>query len=144
MGFCEIKNPPEFNTDVEKWNTETLADGENMGAVIELLVNNTIYNKTKCEKLSNEVTITLPASGWSTAAPYTQSVAVPGLKATDKVRLMSAAKKDTPAQTVKIWEKMAGMIKAGEAMDGQAVFYCPLKKPTADVTITLIGVSANE
>lgn len=93
--------------------------------------------------ISNEVEVTLPASGWSGSAPYTQTVAVPGLKSTDKIKLMSAVKKDTPAETVQTWEKMSGMIKAGEALNGQAVFYCPLKKPTKDFKIKLVGVSIN-
>lgn len=144
MGFCEIKNPPEFSTDVERWNTETMADGENMGAVIELLVNNTAFNKAECERMNNEITITLTAAGWTGAGPYTQTVSVPGLKETDKVRIMSAIKKDTPAETVKTWEKMATMVKAGEALDGQATFYCTSKKPTSDFNVMLVGVSANE
>ena len=95
-------------------------------------------------RLSNEVEITLLVSGWSGSAPYTQTVEVPGLKETDKVQLMSAAKKDTPAETVKVWDKMAGMIKAGEALDGQVAFYCPIKKPTEDFNVKLVGVSVNE
>ena len=96
------------------------------------------------EAYENEIEITLLAAGWSGSAPYTQTVDVPGIKATDKVRLMSAVKKDTPAETAKTWEKMAGMIKAGEALDGQAVFYCPSKKPTEDFNVKLVGVSVNE
>lgn len=143
MAF-EIKNPPQFTTELTQWDKETLADGEEMAKEIEKLLNNDVYMKRKMEDYRNEVEITLPADGWSGSAPYTQTVDVLGIKATDKVQLMSAVKKDTPAETAKMWEKMAGMIKAGEALDGQAVFYCPIKKPTEDFNIKLVGVSVNE
>lgn len=143
MAF-EIKNPPQFTTELTQWDKETLADGEEMAKEIEKLLNNDVYMKRKMEDYRNEVEITLPADGWSGSAPYTQTVDVLGIKATDKVQLMSAVKKDTPAETAKMWEKMAGMIKAGEALDGQAVFYCPSKKPTEDFNVKLVGVSVNE
>lgn len=143
MAF-EIKNPPQFTVELTQWDKETLADGEEMAKEIEKLLNNDVYMKRKMETHENEVEITLPASDWSGSAPYTQTVDVPGIKEADKVQLMSAVKKDTPAETVKVWDKMAGMIKAGEALDGQVAFYCPIKKPTEDFNIKLVGVSVNE
>lgn len=143
MAF-EIKNPPQFTVELTQWDKETLADGEEMAKEIEKLLNNDVYMKRKMEDYRNEVEITLLASDWSGSAPYTQTVDVPGIKATDKVQLMSAVKKGTPAETVKVWDKMAGMIKAGEALDGQVAFYCPIKKPTEDFNIKLVGVSVNE
>ena len=144
MANCVIGNPPVWTNEIPKWDRNTVADGNDMGDLIEHLVNNEAYLKRQMETHENEVEITLPASDWSGSAPYTQTVEVPGLKATDKVQIMSAVKKDTPAETAKTWEKMAGMIKAGEALDGQAVFYCPIKKPTEDFNIKLVGVSVNE
>lgn len=95
-------------------------------------------------RMTREVEVTLRASGWSASAPYTQTVDVPGLKETDKVQMISAIKTDTAAATADIWDKMGALVKAGKALDGQAVFYCPKKKPTSDFNIKLVGVSANE
>ena len=95
-------------------------------------------------RMTREVELTLRASGWSASAPYTQTVDVPGLKETDKVQMMSAIKSTTAAATADIWDKMGALVKAGKALDGQAVFYCPKKKPTSDFNIKLVGVSANE
>ncbi len=131
-------NENEDGTVTPVDETEYTRQGDKFGAK-EINAANREINR-----LSNEVEITLLASGWSGSAPYTQTVEVPGLKETDKVQLMSAAKKDTPAETVKVWDKMAGMIKAGEALDGQVAFYCPIKKPTEDFNIKLVGVSVNE
>lgn len=95
-------------------------------------------------RMTREVELTLRASGWSASAPYTQTVDVPGLKETDKVQMMSAIKTDTAVATANTWDKMGALVKAGKALDGQAVFYCPKKKPTSDFNIKLVGVSANE
>ena len=95
-------------------------------------------------RMTREVEVTLRASGWSASAPYTQTVDVPGLKETDKVLMMSAIKTDTAVATANTWDKMGALVKAGKALDGQAVFYCPKKKPTSDFNIKLVGVSANE
>lgn len=144
MSFCEVKSPPEFDDKIEKWDRDTYADGEKMGGVIEKLLNNTIYNNTEINRMTREVELTLRASGWSTSAPYTQTVDVPGLKETDKVLMMSAIKTDTAVATANTWDKMGALVKAGKALDGQAVFYCPKKKPASDFNIKLLGVSANE
>lgn len=95
-------------------------------------------------RMTREVELTLRASGWSASAPYTQTVDVPGLKETDKVQMMSAIKTDTAVATANTWDKMGALVKAGKALDGQAVFACPKKKPTSDFNIKLVGVSANE
>lgn len=99
---------------------------------------------SEINRMTREVEVTLRASGWSASAPYTQTVDVPGLKETDKVQMMSAIKTDTAAATADIWDKMGALVKAGKALDGQAVFVCPKKKPTSDFNIKLVGVSANE
>lgn len=95
-------------------------------------------------RMTREVEVTLRASGWSASAPYTQTVDVPGLKETDKVQMMSAIKTDTAVATADIWDKMGALVRAGKALDGQAVFVCPKKKPTSDFNVKLVGVSANE
>lgn len=95
-------------------------------------------------RMTREVELTLRVSGWSASAPYTQTVDVPGLKETDKVQMMSAIKTDTAVATANTWDKMGALVKAGKALDGQAVFVCPKKKPTSDFNIKLVGVSANE
>lgn len=95
-------------------------------------------------RMTREVELTLRASGWSASAPYMQTVDVPGLKETDKVQMISAIKTDTAVATANTWDKMGALVRAGKALDGQAVFYCPKKKPTSDFNIKLVGVSANE
>ena len=78
MAF-EIKDPPEFTTDVTQWNKKTLADGVEMAKEIEKLLNNEVYLKKEAEKLSIPRNVTLLASKWSTSYPYEQTVSVEGV-----------------------------------------------------------------
>ena len=41
-------------------------------------------------------------------------------------------------------DKMGALVKAGSAGDGEATLYCPIKKPTSDFNVKLVGVSVNE
>mgnify|MGYP003254293562 FL=1 len=66
MANCERKDPPVFTEEVQKWDKETVADGDAMGLVIEQLFNNTVFNRRTAEKAAGSLItgITIPASGW--------------------------------------------------------------------------------
>lgn len=60
MAFCNVKNPPEYTTEIRKWDRETWADGREMGNGIEQLFNNTYYNKTnKVDKNGGDISDTM-------------------------------------------------------------------------------------
>ena len=65
MANCERKDPPVFTEEVQKWDRETVADGDAMGLVIQLF-NNTVFNRRTAEKAAGSLItgITIPASGW--------------------------------------------------------------------------------
>lgn len=143
MAFCEIKIPLEYTTEIERWTKRTKDNGEEMAVPIEQLLNNTYYNKMVREQHEQPVVVSLPASGWSDTAPYSQRVAVPGVKASDNPVVSPCTPKELEASTVKIYRKMAAMITDGETEDGYVTFYCSEKKPTEDFKVYLRGVSAN-
>lgn len=86
------------------------------------------------------VQVTLPASGWSSAAPYTQTVAVEGLTAGDNPVMVKAIADGATPEQVKAYNKAFGMIDDGDTADGQATFRCFNKKPAVDMTVGLKGV----
>lgn len=143
MAFCNVKNPPEYTTDIRRWDRDTLADGQEMAVEIEQLFNNTFYNKVIQEQHEKPIEVSLPESGWSDTVPYSQRVAVPGIKETDNPIISPCTPKSLDAATVKLKRKMAGMITDGETEDGYVTFYCGEKKPTEDFSVYLRGVSAN-
>ncbi|WP_138308039.1 MULTISPECIES: hypothetical protein [unclassified Clostridium] len=90
--------------------------------------------------LNHVVSVSLPVSGWSVAAPYTQTVSVEGLTAEDSPILVKVIADGATPEQVKAYNKAFGMIDDGDTADGQATFKCYNKKPTIDMTVGLKGV----
>lgn len=140
MAF-EIKNPPEFTTDVTQWNKKTLADGVEMAKEIEKLLNNDVYLKEQHEKLSIPRNVTLPASGWSSSYPYEQTVSMPGITAHDRVRVIGAVHQNGNSEAQdKAIDQAAGQLMYNEngVKDGALTFRAK-KKPAVDFTVVVIG-----
>lgn len=94
-------------------------------------------------RMDNKAVVTLTAAGWSASAPYSQKVAVPGIKESDNPEVHLYIPKDLDAATVKLRQKLTGMITDGETENGYVTLYCGAKKPTADFAVLLKGVSMN-
>lgn len=58
--YCTIQDPPVFTENVRRWNNETDASGNEMGADIELLVNNDAYLRNALENKTNIVLMKEP------------------------------------------------------------------------------------
>lgn len=140
MAF-EIKDPPEFTTDVTQWNKKTLADGAEMAKEIEKLLNNEVYLKKEAEKLSIPRNVTLLASKWSTSYPYEQTVSVEGVTAADRVRVIGVVHQNGNNETQdRAIDKAAGQLMYNEngVKDGALTFRAK-KKPAVDFTVVVIG-----
>lgn len=90
--------------------------------------------------LNHVVPVTLQASGWSTAAPYTQTVPIEGLTTEDNPILVKVIADGATPEQVKAYNKAFGMIDDGDTENGQATFRCYNKKPDIDITVKLKGV----
>ena len=135
MADCTIKDPKEFTLQLPLWNKNTPADGDSMGAVIEKLLNNDAFLDEMAKRV---VEVSLPASGWSSAYPYTQTVAVSGFSDEDEPVLTMLISETATEEDVKAYKKAFGLIFAGEVTSEQATFYAQ-KKPATDITVGLKG-----
>lgn len=142
MAF-EIKNPPEFTMEVEQWTRETDADGAQMASgVIEPLLNNEVYLKAQLERQEHVALVTLTAAGWSgSAAPFTQTVQVPGAKEGMEPVMVSALADGAALEAQKAYIKAYGILCSGTGTlgEGTATFRV-YKKPVVDITVGLRGV----
>lgn len=85
-------------------------------------------------------TITLAASGWSSAAPYTQVAAVAGIKASDlPVPLLDVSGAASQSEE-KNMKKQFGWISYYDTADGSITFTARFRKPTVDLAVGLKGV----
>ena len=81
-------------------------------------------------------TVALPASGWSTSAPYSQTVSVEGLPDKDgDFRLSSAA----PGAPTEAEETAFGCITGSVGTAGSITFNCRDTKPSTDINIRLVA-----
>ena len=86
-----------------------------------------------------DFTVTLPASGWSSTAPYTQTVVVEGLPEVDR----PTADWDFSGATLDNYEALAegfACITRLVTAAGSLTAYCYAEKPTVDLSVFLKAV----
>ena len=82
-----------------------------------------------------QYTATLSASGWSSTAPYTQTVYVSGLLSTDMPHIGPVYSGDADADI--IMQAAAALISYATAETGKLIFTCLEGKPSVDVSIQM-------
>lgn len=132
--------------DVENKSGSTIRSEMTKDEVVNALgftpANNNSVNE-ELNRIKRTVVIDLPASGWiGSAAPFSNKVTVAGIKAADEPEVHLYTPKTLDAATVKLRQKMAGLITDGETEDGYITLYCGVNKPTEDFPVLLKGVSS--
>lgn len=100
--------------------------------------------KTDNERLMktfNEVIVTLPASGWTNTAPYSNKVTVAGVTNEDDIILGKATDKNSTAEQVELWGELSSLISSAVVGTGYVTFYSATERPTQDFKVKLKGVS---
>ena len=100
--------------------------------------------KLKQKAKTTAYSAALPASGWTgSAAPYTQTATVTGLKATDEVVAdvdMSGATAETYEELAESWALVGTITTA----NNQITAKCWGEKPEKDLTVRLLALRAGE
>lgn len=76
--------------------------------------------------------VTLPASGWSEGAPYTQVIALPGILPTDRPHFGVIYTENWEAE-----KEAFSLVDELDTADGSVTFTCFAEKPAADITVQL-------
>lgn len=100
--------------------------------------------KTDNERLMktfNEVIVTIPASGWTSTAPYSNKVTVAGVTNEDDIVLGKATDKNSTAEQVELWGELSSLISSAVVGTGYVTFYSATERPTQDFKVKLKGVS---
>ena len=96
--------------------------------------------KAGWNKILFSAAVTVPASGWSTSVPYTQTVSVSGLTAAMDVMLGLNITGSPSAASVAGRKKALGMIDEGTTANGTITFKCYSKKPAVDIPVFIKSV----
>lgn len=105
---------------------------------VDELINNTTTNITT--KLTTVKTASVSSSGWSSSAPYTQTVSVSGITSNDKPIISIYIGDGQNSSTVKLMNKAYSCIDRVTTGSGNVTLYCYNKKPTTTFSIALKGV----
>lgn len=105
---------------------------------VDELINNTTTNITT--KLTTVKTATISSSGWSSSAPYTQTVSVSGITSNDKPIISIYIGDGQNSSTVKLMNKAYSCVDRVTTGSGNVTLYCYNKKPTTTFSIALKGV----
>lgn len=104
---------------------------------------NDINATNKAINQTNHVTeVTLTAAGWTgSAAPYTQTVEVPGATEESEAMVVSALADGATEAVQKAYSKSFGIVNSGTAVLGNGtITFKAYKKPATDIVVGLKGV----
>ena len=91
--------------------------------------------KTYADSLHKVFTATIPASGWTDAAPYAQVVSVPGVKEEDYPHIFPVYSEtaDEAEKQMEAWS----MVTRGTSGTDNITFYCSIERPDVDIPIQI-------
>ncbi len=91
-------------------------------------------------RLDHVTEVTLTAAGWSSSAPYTQTVNVTGMTENDRPTVGLYLPAGITAANVDLQEKAYACVTRAVSGAGVITVYCYKKKPTTDFQIQVKGV----
>ena len=155
VGLGNVDNTSDMNKPVSTAQATAIADAKKAGTDAHTAANNAQTAANNAQSTANSaitaagnalteskkytdskhmsVQISVPASGWSASAPYTQSISVSGLLATDNPHVFPVYS-DTLATAVNQVESWA-MVSTATTSSGSLILKCFEDKPTVDLTL---------
>lgn len=92
------------------------------------------------EDVTRLLTITVPSSGWSATAPYTQTISNASINATDAPIVSLSIPTGTSSANAKLINKAYACVDSAVTNDGSITLYCYNKKPVTDFIINVKGI----
>lgn len=155
VGLGNVDNTSDMDKPVSTEQATAIADAKKAGTDAQTAANNAQTAANNAQTTANNaitaagnaltesknyidskhmsVQISVPASGWSASAPYTQSVSVSGLLATDNPHVFPVYS-DTLATAVNQAERWA-MVSTATTSSGSLTLKCFEDKPTVDLIL---------
>nr|DAN79996.1 MAG TPA: hypothetical protein [Caudoviricetes sp.]DAO80803.1 MAG TPA: hypothetical protein [Caudoviricetes sp.] len=123
--------------EIRRFKTTDRVHADLFNNMLEDLINN---DKEIARSLEIKNFVLL-ASNWSNTAPFTQEVAVAGVKSSDSsVVGLDTSNHINNAQYVRLMKKAWSCVDRIESLEGKIRAYCANKKPVADIYLTAKGV----
>ena len=133
-----VQQASSVSVTVDPAGTANIEDINNLQVQINSSKQEIAEIKESVTEIKSLTEVALPASGWSSSYPYTQTVAVTGFTDADEPVMTMLISDTASADQVKAYKKAFGLIFAGEVSESGATFYAS-KKPETDITVGLKG-----
>lgn len=130
----QITDNPDGTKSIDDVTSYT-SEGDLFGAN-DINATNKAINRSNSKK-----SITLTSSGWSSSAPYTQTVSVSGMTAEDLPIPLLDVSSASSESAEKQLRKQFSWLSYYDTSSGQITFTAKYKKPTVNLTIDLKGVN---
>lgn len=95
---------------------------------------------TEINKLETQNILSLSANGWSSSAPYTQTVNLARITSSDTPIISMGTPSTISSANYKAMKKAYGYIDRVVSNNGSLTFYCYNKKPTVQIRVLVKGV----
>ena len=133
-----VQNASSITVTVDPSGAASIEDINNLQSQINVIKTDVGDLQDSVEKLETLVEVALPASGWSSAFPFTQSVAVQGFSDNDTPALVMDIDQTATVAEIKAYKKAFGLIYYGVVASGNVTFYATAK-PAIDIKVALSG-----
>lgn len=130
----QITDNPDGTKSIDDVTSYT-SEGDLFGAN-DINATNKAINRSNSKK-----SISLTSSGWSSSAPYTQTVSVSGMTAEDLPIPLLDVSSASSESAEKQLRKQFSWLSYYDTSSGQITFTAKYKKPTVNLTIDLKGVN---
>lgn len=138
-----------FSGTARKWNIADNSDGtKTITDATEYTQEGDSFGAKELNEIGEEVnkiqamkSVTLTAAGWSSTAPYKQTVSVEGITVDDIPVMMLDVSGASSWAEEKLLKKNFGFISYYDTEDGKITFTSAYMKPQVALTIGLKGVS---
>jgi hypothetical protein len=120
------------------------ASGATLATIVAAMKRAISLNTTAITKLNDDsnklITISVPTSGWSSSAPYTQTIVSEDTNATDNPIVAPHISASNTSAEEKEIKKMFSYLSIVETNNGSVTLTCKGTKPTSTFSIDLKGV----
>ena len=104
------------------------------------IIDSALAGKAELANVQRVIRVSIPLSGWSSSAPYSQTVSVAGITESDTPVITPNITIDTTAEQEKIIKKRFSCISMATTGTGTISLVCKGKKPDGDFSINVKGV----
>lgn len=135
----DISNTILHEIDSNEEEYPILQNGEKVSVIVGKIKR--VFEKLKGNvesllRANRNKELILPATAWSSSAPYTQSINMAGVTSAD----VPVGCPKIPIGASAEYKKSTTYIDGFTTEDGRIAFYCNRKRPTVDVTVIIKGV----